>query len=182
MAFGLALVTVITPSAAAQDGPILTAEPSNVEAPGDVEFTITATGFTAAPPIAVIPCFGATTPEELAEAGIVACDTGLLTTIDELANGGFTTTITYTVPETGFCIYSGDFLNTETGLPACITVGEATGDGEDNGESADGDSAIDDDDDATLANTGAESALVAVMAFAIVGAGVMVLGYSRRLS
>lgn len=188
LGLGLALIAfVATPAASAQDGATVTVEPATVEAAGDVEFTITGAGFTAAPPIAAIPCFDATTLEELTAAGIEACDTGALSLVNELSDGGFTLTVTYAVPEAGMCIAVADLAQTETAPPVCVAVGAAGGGEEGEGEGevepepepGDGE-AGEDSGEEELANTGVESSLLAIIAIAVLGAGAMAVGYTRR--
>ena len=178
LGLGLALIALVAaPAASAQDGPTLTVEPTTIEAAGDVEFTITGAGFTSEPPYAVLPCFGATTPEEVVELGADACDLELITTVTEATDGGFSFTVTYTVPETGGCIAGGDLAQTESAAAVCLTVGAA--DGGEEGE-AEGEAEAEAISEEELANTGVESSLLAIIAIAVLGAGAMAVGYTRR--
>ena len=52
---GLALVAIFASPAAAQDEPTLTVDPSEVDAPGEVVFTVSGENWTAAPPILISP-------------------------------------------------------------------------------------------------------------------------------
>lgn len=186
LGIAIAMVSVFATPAAAQDGPSITVEPASVEAAGETEFTITGEGWTAAPPIFVLPCFTVSTPEEIAEQGAAACDTAALTPATP-ADGAFEVTVTYDVPETGMCIAAGDAAQTEAGF-ACISVGaaaeeeaaeegaeeEAAGEEEGMEEEAAG-------EEEELADTGIESGLLAIIGVAVLAAGAMVLTSTRRV-
>jgi serine/threonine protein kinase len=103
-----------------QDGPSLTVVPNQVRRAGEREFRICGAGWTAAPPIFVLPCFTVSTPEEIAAQGAAACDTAALTPTTP-ANGAFEVTVTYDVPRRGMCIAAGDAAQMEAGF-ACIRV------------------------------------------------------------
>ena len=190
LGLGLALIAIFAaPAASAQDGPAITVEPANVDAAGDVEFTITGTGWTAAPPIFVLPCT-ATTLDELTATGADTCDTAALTPATP-ADGAFEVTVTYTVPEEGMCIAAGDAGQTESG-GACITVGggDAAAEEEAAGEEAAAEEEGAEEEavaeeaaaDEELATTGVESGQVAIIALAMLGAGAMAVGYTRRFA
>lgn len=165
-----ALLGLFAAPAGAQDGPTLTAEPATVEAAGDVEFTITGSGWTAAPPIFVLPC---EVPEDGDFSNLSAengCDAGNLTPATPDADGNFTVTATYTVAENGLAIAAGDAASTEAAFVA-ITVGAAQ-------EEA----PAEEPEEETLAETGVESGLLAVVALALVAGGAMVVQTNRRHS
>jgi len=172
LGLGLALLVVFAaPASAGQDGPTLTAEPANVEAAGEVEFTITGAGFTAAPPIFVVPCTS-TNLEDLAATGTDTCDLTALTPTTP-ADGAFEATVTYDVPAEGMCIAAGDAGGTEA-AGACITVGaaDAGDEGEEEVETT----------EETLPVTGNNAGMVAIIAVALLGAGAMTVGYTRRFA
>ena len=184
LAIGLGLVALLAAPAGAQDGPTITVDPLNVEAAGEQEFTVVGEGWTAEPPIFVLPCFPVNTLEDLAAQGAAACDTAALTPATP-ADGAFEATVTYDVPAEGMCIASGDAAQSE-GAFVCITVGaaaeggeEAEGEGEEapaEGEEAEGEG------EEELANTGVESGLLAIVAVAIIAAGAMVVRTTRRFA
>ncbi len=186
LGIAIAMVSVFATPAAAQDGPSITVEPSSVEAAGEAEFTITGEGWTAAPPIFVLPCFTVSTPEEIAEQGAAACDTAALTPATP-ADGAFEVTVTYDVPETGMCIAAGDAAQSEAGF-ACISVGaaeeEAMEEEATEEEGMEEEAAGTDEEagaDEELAETGIESGLLAIIGVAVLAAGAMVLTSTRRV-
>lgn len=183
LGIAIAMVSVFAAPAAAQDGPTLTVEPASVEAAGENEFTITGAGWTAAPPIFVLPCFTVSTPEEIAEQGAAACDTAALTPATP-ADGAFEVTVTYDVPETGMCIAAGDAAQTESSA-VCIAVGAAAEEEAPVEEGAEEEAVTTDEEAAgeeeALAETGIESGLLAIIGMAILAAGAMVLTGTRRV-
>lgn len=179
-------------TAAAQDGPTITVEPATVDAAGETEFTITGSGWTAAPPIFVLPCEA---PEsgDPADVDSATCDTANLTPATP-ADGAFEVTATFDVPEGGLAIAAGDAAQTEAAA-AVVTVGAGDAPADDEGDSAEGDGAEGDgaeatddgatDDGATegddeLAETGVESMLLVIAGIAVMAAGAMVLRVTRR--
>jgi hypothetical protein len=183
LGIAIAMVSVFATPAAAQDGPTLTVEPTSVEAAGETEFTITGEGWTAAPPIFVLPCFTVSTPEEISEQGAAACDTAALTPATP-ADGAFEVTVTYDVPETGMCIAAGDAAQSEAGF-ACISVGAAAEEEAPAEEGTEEEAAGTDEEAAgeeeELAITGIESGLLAIIGMAVLAAGAMVLTSTRRV-
>jgi LPXTG-motif cell wall-anchored protein len=183
LGIAIAMVSVFATPAAAQDGPSITVEPASVEAAGETEFTITGAGWTAAPPIFVLPCFTVSTPEEITEQGAAACDTAALTPATP-ADGSFEVTVTYDVPETGMCIAAGDAAQSEAGF-ACITVGAAAEEEAPAEEGAEEEAAPTDEEapaeEEELAETGIESGLLAIIGVAVLAAGAMVLTSTRRV-
>lgn len=85
--------------------PTLSVEPASVPEPGTYTFTVTGTGWTSAPPIFVLPCFGDDIPAQ--------CDTGNLTPATP-EDGVFTVEVEYTVDPDGLVIAAGDAAQTET--------------------------------------------------------------------
>ena len=104
-------------------------------------------------------------------------------------------TVTLDVPEGGIVIAAADAAQSE-GAAALVTVGSGEEGGDDSGEGEEGsdDSGAEEGDDSTteeetaentseeLANTGVESGLLAVIAVAVLGAGAMAIGYTRRFA
>ena len=182
LGLGLALVAALAVPSSAQDGPSITVEPSSVEAAGSVEFTVTGAGWTAAPPIFVLPC-DAPESGDAADVDSDTCDTANLTPATP-TDGAFEVKVTFDVPEGGLAIAAGDAGQTEAAA-AVITVGaapEATATPEATPEATATPEAGSEDgsEDDALANTGVESGLVAIIALAILGAGAMAVGYTRR--
>ena len=172
VAIAIGLVAAMAMPASAQDVQTLTADPASVDAPGEATFTLSGTGFTVIPTF-VLPCFDTATVEEVLEAresgSDGGCDLAQVTTITEFGDGGsFTVEVTYEVPEGGFCIIAGDQGQTEGGF-ACIGIGAQEDAGAEDGEGEE-----------ELANTGIESALLGIIAAALLAAGAMVLTSSRR--
>lgn len=188
LGLGLALIAVFTaPAASAQDGPTITVEPATVDAPGEVEFTVTGTGWLM-PPSAVIPC-EAPASGDLLDVDSATCDTGALTPVTPDADGNFTTTLTVDVPEAGIAIVGFD-LGTqgenEAG-GAIVTVGAAEEGGEEGGEEETTEEAGEEETteeagEEELANTGVESGMLAIIGLAVLGAGAMVVGFNRRFA
>ena len=166
----LAIVAVLAAPAAAQEAPTITSDVTNVEAAGEHEFTITGAGWTAAPPIFVLPCVGATTIAEMIAAGADACDIASLEAATP-EDGAFEVVVVYDVPAEGMCISAGDVATTEVAA-VCITVGAA-----EEGAAEEGPA-----EEEELADTGVESGLLAIIGLAVVGAGVMTVGYTRRFA
>lgn len=179
LGLGLALIAIFATPAGAQEQRPVTVEPANVDAPGEAEFTVSASEFTGAAPYGVIPCFTVTTVEELATADLATeCDAGAITLVTEATDGAWTATVTYDVPEGGMCILGFDLGQTEGG-GACVTVGAAA---EEGGEGAETTAEEEGGEDEELANTGVESGLLVIFGIAIVGAGAMAVGYTRRFA
>jgi len=168
----------LTGIAHAQDGPTLTVEPATVDAAGEQEFTITGEGWTAAPPIFVLQC---EVPEsgDPADVDSATCDTANLTPATP-AEGSFSVTVTYDVPEGGLAIAAGDAAQSEAAA-ALVTVGggeEAPAEGEE--PVAGTDTAAPAEGEGELAETGVESGLLAIIGAAVLAAGAMVVTTTRR--
>lgn len=158
-------------TAAAQDQTI-TADPAAVEAAGETEFTVSGSGFTADPPYAIVPCFAINSPEQLVDLDTeTQCDTSQVVLISAAEGGEFAETVTFDVPAEGMCIVAGTLDGAEGG-GTCISVGAADG-GDDGAAEEEG------GEDEELANTGVESGLLAVIAVAVLAAGVMMLTTRR---
>ena len=227
VAMALALVAWVGASAAsAQDGPTLTVSPSNIAEPGEVEVTVTGSGWTLSN-LNVLACKIA---EDAVAADLDVSENCALAagnldlasvTPAEVVDGGFEVTLTVNVPAQGLFIIAGASGSDESGS-ALITVGaddmaddmdDDMGDdmdddmaddmdddmaddmADDMGDDDMGDDDMDDDmaddmgdddmaddmDDDMLADTGSNTPLLAIVALAVVLAGAMVLGLSRRL-
>lgn len=177
LGLGLAIVALFAAPASAQDGPTITVEPASVEAAGEATFTVTGAGWTAAPPIFVLPCFTVATLEDLAAQGAGACDTAALTPATP-TDGAFEVEVTFDVPEGGMCIAAGDAAQAES-AGACITVGaaeEAPAEEETPAEETTG------TDDEPLANTGTETTVLLIVGAAVLAAGTMVFSFSRKFT
>ncbi len=188
LGLGMALVAVFATPALAQDGPAITVEPTSVDAAGEATFTVSGTGWTAAPPIFVLPC---PVPEsgDITELSADQCDTTNLTpAVPE--DGAFTVEVTYDVPEEGIVVAAGDAAQSEAAA-ALITVGAA--EEEAPAEEAEEEAPAEEEEapaeeeeapteDAELAQTGSESTLITVVGITIVLLGAMVLATGRRFT
>lgn len=179
LALGLAFIALLATPASAQDGPTLTVEPANVDAAGEHEFVVAGTGWTAAPPLFVLPCVGASNLEDLTAAGADACDISNLTPVTP-TDGAFESSVTYDVPAEGMCITAADAAQTEVAA-VCISVGAAA-DEAGEGAEGEGEEAATDTAEEELANTGAESGLLVVVGVAVAAAGALTVGYTRRFA
>ena len=122
----------------------------------------------------MLPCPGANgSIEEFTAQGADACDTGALTPATP-ADGAFTVTVTYDIPAEGLVIAAGDAGQTESAV-AIVGVGAAAEAEEDITEEAPVEAA-------EMPATGAESAPLAIAGMAVLAAGAMVIGFSRKLS
>jgi LPXTG-motif cell wall-anchored protein len=181
LGLGLAIVALFATPASAQDGPSITVEPATVEAAGEATFTVTGAGWTAAPPIFVLPCFTVATLDDLTAAGAAACDTAQLTPATP-TDGAFEVEVTYEVPEGGMCIAAGDAATTET-AGVCISVGApAEEGGEEGGEEEAAEGEATEEPDGELASTGVETTVLMIIGGAVLAAGTMVFSFSRRFT
>lgn len=174
LALAMALVAILAAPASAQDGPSIEVDPTNVEAAGEQEFNVVGANWTAAPPVFVLPCTGASNLEDLAAAGADACDISNLTPVTP-ADGAFEATVTYDVPAEGMCITAGDAAQTEV-ASVCITVGAAA---EEEAPAEEEEAPAEEEE---LAVTGVDSGLLAIIGIAVVGAGALTVGYTRRFA
>ena len=193
MGIGIALVAILASPAAAQEDPTLTVDPSEVDAAGEVDFTISGENWTAEPPILILTC-PFPSSGELADIDLESCDTEDLTPATPV-DGAFSIPVTYDVPAEGLAIIAADTGQT-VAIPALVTVAAAQEDppeggddsaGDDGADSAGDDSAATDGEgedagDEGLADTGVESGLIAIVAAALLGAGAMVIATTRRFN
>lgn len=171
----VALFGLFAAPAIAQDQ-TLEVDPPSVDAPGEQTFTVTGGGFTLSP-IFILP---GVAPEscDIADFDATTVDTGALTPATPDADGNFTAEVTYDVPAGGIAIIAGEASQTESAA-VIVCVGDPAADdaGEDDGEDT---AAEDDGEDETLADTGVESGVLAIVGGAVLAAGAMVVGTSRR--
>lgn len=179
MALGmaLALIAIFAAPAQAQDGPTITVDPASVDAPGDYDFTVTGEGWTAAPPIFIVPC-EAPASGDIADLDSSTCDTGNLTPATP-ADGAFEVTVSYTVPEGGIVIAASDAAQSEA-AGVVVSIGAADDGGDDAADDGEGEGEGEAEGDEDLAETGVESGALAIAGIAILAAGAMVVGTSRR--
>ena len=96
-------------------------------------------------------------------------------------DGAFEVIVTYSVPAEGMCISASDTAISEA-TALCITVGAAE-------EAAAEDAPAEDEpaeeapvEEEQLADTGIESGLLAIIGLAVVAAGAITVGYTRRFA
>ncbi len=171
------LLAVLASPATAQTGPTLTVEPATVDAPGEATFTVTGDGWTAEPPLFILPC---TVPEsgEPADLSTDSCDTANLTPTTP-ADGAFEVELTFEIPEEGLIVAAGDAAQSESAV-ALISVGAAEAPAAEE-EAAEEPAATAASEEAELAQTGTESGFLAVIGVTVAALGTMVVGFARRL-
>ncbi len=186
---GLAMLVTLAGPATAQDGPSLTVDPATVDAVGEATFTVTGTGWTAEPPLFILPC---TVPEsgEPTDLSTDSCDTANLTPATP-ADGAFEVEVTFEIPEEGLIVAAGDAAQSESAV-AMITVGaaEEPATAEEEEEEAapatteenaeESAEATEETEETELAQTGTESGLLAVIGLTVAGLGAMVVSFARR--
>ncbi|MEQ8717263.1 MAG: LPXTG cell wall anchor domain-containing protein [Acidimicrobiales bacterium] len=190
---GLFALLWVAPAGAQDESPFsLTTDPATVPEAGTYDVTLTGEGFTA-DQISASFCPGAEgdieaiTPENF----LNLCD---LPSIQADDNTDGLVTLTFTgveIPEEGLVWLAGDIVGQQEFASAVITVGADDGAADDgaadDGAADDGaadDGAADDgaaDDGEDLPETGSESSLIAIVGVAILAAGVMMVGFGRRL-
>lgn len=182
-----ALVVTFVAPAGAQEGPTITADPASLDAPGEVEFTITGENFAPTPGF-LLPCFGAegdvlalteSDPTEI-------CDLSALIPYAPADDGTWTATATWDVPAEGLVIAAGDAGGANSAATLIgISVPEAEAPEPTPTEvpaeepAADDEPAPDEDpapveEPATLPETGNESMLLLVGGITMLAAGAMV--------
>ena len=161
-ALGVSLVAMLAlaPAAQAQDAPTAIGDPLFVEAAGEATITLTGSGWIAGP-VALVPC-SASTYEALAAGGPADCNTADLTLATADADGNFTADFTLDIAEGGTCIGIGGGAGfTEQGGGFCVGVGAPV-------------------PPPGQPNTGAESGMIVVIGIAVLAAGALVVGMTRR--
>jgi hypothetical protein len=160
IAASLAFTSWLATPAAAQPVATIDVSPATVAAAGTQTFSVTGTGWTTPSPYFVEPC---AVPEsnDVADIDTTTCDSGALTAAAVDTSGNLRATITVDVPAAGIAIVAVNGDQTQT-AGQIITV-EPTGSG------SDGD----------LPPTGAESALLALVAGALVAGGMMLVRSAR---
>lgn len=185
-----AIFVVLATPASAQDGPSLSVEPTSVDAPGEATFTVTGDGWTAEPPLFILPC---AVPEsgEPADLSTDSCDTANLTPATP-ADGAFVVEVTFEIPEEGLIVAAGDAAQSESAV-AMITVGAAeepaTADEEPAAaeeepataeETESAEATAEEAEETELAQTGTESGLLAIIGVTVAALGAMVVAFARR--
>tara|TARA_Y100001970_G_scaffold45635_1_gene57264 strand:- start:5975 stop:6502 length:528 start_codon:yes stop_codon:yes gene_type:complete len=161
-ALGVSLVAMLAlaPTAQAQDAPTAVGDPLFVEAAGEATITLTGSGWIPGM-LALVPCNSSNYAELLA-GGAADCDTASLTLTEADADGNFSADFTLTVDADGTCIGIGGGAGfTEQGGGFCVGVGAPV-------------------PPPGAANTGAESGMIAVIGIAVLAAGALVVGMTRR--
>jgi len=160
-ALGVALVAslALAPAAQAQETHPVMADPLFVAGAGEATFVVTGSGWPEGA-VALLPCEGSTNYEEAAANGADACDLGQLTMAMAGADGTFSSSWTYNIPAAGMCIGAGTLDSAHVGT-ICIGIGAPV-------------------PPPGSPDTGAESGLIAVIGAAILAAGALVVGMSRR--
>ncbi len=160
-ALGVALVAslALAPAAQAQEVHPVMADPMFVAGAGEATFTVSGSEWPEGM-IAVLPCEGSTNYEEAAANGADACDLGSLTMVPVGADGTFSVEWTYNIPAGGMCIGAGSLDQAHAGS-FCIGIGAPVA-------------------PPGTPDTGAESGLIVVIGAAILAAGALVVGMSRR--
>ena len=127
----------LTSQAAAQEGPMLTADPPAVPGPGEYTFTLTGSGWSV-PLVFIVPCTlpgdqltTATPIEEIvATMGAIsqdACDTAAASPAPVGADGTFTVEVTQDVPA-NFAFGAGDAGGVESSGVPILFIAEDMGD------------------------------------------------------
>ena len=161
-ALGVSLVAMLAlaPTAQAQDTPTAIGDPLFVEAAGEATISLTGSGWIPGQ-LALVPC-NSSNYEELVAGGAADCDTASLTLATADDDGNFTADFTLTVAEGGTCIGIGGGAGfQEQGGGFCVGVGAPV-------------------PPPGQPNTGAESGMIAVIGIAVLAAGALVVGMTRR--
>ena len=160
-ALGVALVAslALAPAAQAQDVRTVMADPMFVDAGGEATFTVSGADWVG-DTIAVLPCYSVADYAAAAAGGADACDLGNLMMATNNGDGTFSIEVTYDVPAEGMCIGAGTLDQTEVGT-FCIGIGAPV-------------------PPPGQPNTGAESGMIAVIGIAVLAAGALVVGMTRR--
>ena len=158
------LLATAAPVAAQQAAPSVEVDPTTVDGPGPVEFTVTGTGWTATPPILLVAC---TTPAsgDLSDLTVeVDCDTSTIEAVTPDAAGNFEVVVTFDVPTGGLILATSDVASNL--VLTAITSGAGGSD--------------DADASQELANTGLESGTLAAAAIVLLAAGLMTIATLKR--
>ncbi len=172
IAMAMALVTWIGASAAsAQDGPTASADPASVEAAGTYSIALTGSGFMESTTVSAAAC-STGDPDEIDATTFVSLCPLSGTPATDNGDGTFSVTMEdVEIGEDGIVFWMGNPIQRDV-VTVAVTVGAM--------DDMDDDMADDMGDD-MLADTGVNTPLLAIVALAIVLAGAMVLGLSRRL-
>lgn len=171
---------LFTSVARAQDGPTIEADPASVDAPGEVEVTVTGSGFTTDGFLLSCPGLGGAVDGELSPDGS-ECDLAALTpyTVDD--SGGWTATASFTIPEEGLVLVAGDADQTESARTlVSVGAGEEPDEGAEEPDEG-GEAPSTEEGTEELANTGAESSLLTIAAATAILAGLLLMSSHRRV-
>ncbi len=177
----VAMLAIFTGTASAQDGPIITADPSSVDAAGEATITLTGEAFTPGNSIFILPCEGAGGDlDVLAEGDANAlCDIGNLLPVVIGDDGTFSVEVTYNIPEEGLAIAGGDAGGVDAGAVLVSVGGDAAA------EEAPAEEAAEDaapaEESGDLAQTGVETPIMVGLGTLLLGAGVVATRAGRRL-
>lgn len=161
----VAVVAMATPAHAQEQ--TITSDPASVEEAGEHELTVTGAGYTG--PAFLLPCPGAGgDPTAIAED---SCDTGALTPVTPDDDGNWEATVTFDIPAEGLVMVAGNAAQTEVG--ATVVMVGAMEEAMEESESMEDDS---------LADTGNEAIVFALVGLTALMAGVMFLNTRREFS
>jgi len=161
-ALGVSLVAMLAlaPVAQAQAAPTAVGDPLFVEAAGEATITLTGSGWIPGQ-LALVGC-NSSNYAELIAGGSDDCDLGSLAFATADADGNFSADYTLEIDADGRCIgIGGGEAFAEQGGGFCVGVGAPV-------------------PPPGAANTGAESGLIAIIGAAVLAAGALVVGMSRR--
>tara|TARA_B100000686_G_C16775180_1_gene967939 strand:+ start:1960 stop:2490 length:531 start_codon:yes stop_codon:yes gene_type:complete len=162
-ALGVSLVAMLAlaPVAQAQQAPgQAIGDPLFVDAAGEATITLTGSGWIPGQ-LALVGC-NASNYEELVAGGSDDCDLGSLQFAEADADGNFTADYTLEIDADGRCIGIGAGAGfAEQGGGFCVGVGAPIA-------------------PPGVANTGAESGMIVVIGIAVLAAGALVVGMTRR--
>ncbi|NNE72863.1 MAG: hypothetical protein HKN26_04300 [Acidimicrobiales bacterium] len=127
------MLTMLSGTAAAQDDPVITADPASVSEEGEADITVSGENFTPGNSLFLLPCVA---PDGDANAinGQQDCDIADLTAVTVGDDGTFTADVTYDIVEC-FAIAAGDAAQTEAAAVTILVDGAAGACGTDGGGS-----------------------------------------------
>ena len=147
--------------------------------PGSQELTIEAAGFEADTAVYAVPC---TVPDSGSAEDITPddCDITSVVTATTDADGRATFVVTWDIPDVGLAVFVGDEMRTDQ---ATVILGDAV-------PAADPDTPAGDDpqvevlgttvDESELADTGADTDVLLLVAAALIGIGLLTMDAGRR--
>ena len=127
------MLTMLSGTAAAQDDPVITADPASVSEEGEADITVSGENFTPGNSLFLLPCVA---PDGDANAinGQQDCDIADLTAVTVGDDGTFTADVTYDIVEC-FAIAAGDAAQTEAAAVTILVEGAPGACGTDGGGS-----------------------------------------------